>query len=269
MKLIELEINNLRGIPNLHLKPNGKNFVILGPNGSGKSAIVDSIDFLLTGQISRLMGKGTKYIKLKDHGPHINSGPEDVLVRGLIEIPGFKEPIEIKRSMDKPKTLIYDKRIKSKISPLLDMASRGQHVLTRRDILNYVIADASTRSKQIQNLLKITEVEKIRQNLAKVRSKLKNSFKLAERPKTNAEANINVTIGELSFDTQKLLEIINDNRRILGKEPLFEIKSSLLRKDIKAIDSSAVPVNIDILESDIQNIREIFSNENNKIIFCN
>ena len=54
MKLIELEIQNIRGIKQLKLKQNGNNFLIYGPNGSGKSAVVDAIDFLLTGQISRL-----------------------------------------------------------------------------------------------------------------------------------------------------------------------------------------------------------------------
>ena len=55
MKLMELEIVNFRGIKNLQIKPQGKNFLIWGPNGSGKSAVVDSIDFLLTGDISRMI----------------------------------------------------------------------------------------------------------------------------------------------------------------------------------------------------------------------
>ena len=52
MNIIELEITNIRGIPHLSLEPNSKNIVIWGQNGSGKSAIVDAIDFLLTGKIS-------------------------------------------------------------------------------------------------------------------------------------------------------------------------------------------------------------------------
>lgn len=266
MKLIELEIDNLRGIPHLILKPNGNNFLVFGPNGSGKSAIVDAVDFLLTGQISRMTGAGTKDIKLKEHGPHIDSDPEDVHVRGVFEIQGFEGPVEIKRSMDKPRTLICDSEVKSSIKPILEMANRGQHVLTRREILTYVTAEASTRSKQIQKLLKITEVEKIRQNLVKVKNNLKHDLESAIHSKSNVEAKLMATIQETSFDEEKLLEIINYNRRILGKEPIFGIKSSLLRKDIKAVISSAIPLNIDILESDIQNIREIFSNENNKKI---
>ena len=52
MKLIELEIKNVRGIKYITLRPNGSNFVVWGSNGSGKSAVVDAIDFLLTGRIT-------------------------------------------------------------------------------------------------------------------------------------------------------------------------------------------------------------------------
>ncbi len=77
MRVLELEIHNVRGIPYLSLKPSGKNFVVWGPNGSGKSAVVDALDFLLTGEISRLTGKGTGGITLRRHGPHIDHKPEE------------------------------------------------------------------------------------------------------------------------------------------------------------------------------------------------
>ena len=81
MKLLELEINNVRGIRQGLLRPSGKNIVIWGPNGSGKSGVVDALDFLLTGRISRLMGKGTGNISLATHGPHVDCKPADATVR--------------------------------------------------------------------------------------------------------------------------------------------------------------------------------------------
>lgn len=77
MRLIELEINNIRGIKNLKIQPNGNNFVVWGANGSGKSAVIDSLDFLLTGKVSRLIGAGTKGIMLTKHGPHIDHSPQE------------------------------------------------------------------------------------------------------------------------------------------------------------------------------------------------
>ncbi|MDI6723120.1 MAG: AAA family ATPase [Methanobacterium sp.] len=262
MRLLELEINNLRGIPYIKLTPNGQNFLVFGSNGSGKSTIVDALDFLLTGQISRMTGRGTKDIRLKDHGPHIDFTPADVSVKGLFEIDGLSYPVEIKRSLDKPRTIFCDPEVISKIKPILEMADRGQHVLTRREILNYVASDAHARSDQIQKLLKINEVEKIRKYLLRVKTQLKNKLESAEGSKKTAEANINATIGITSFNEEKVLEMINENRNILGGEPIFEINSFLLKKDIKAVISSSYSVNVDILESDVQNICQILSKEN-------
>lgn len=146
MKVLELEIHNVRGIPHLVLKPDGKNFVIHGPNGSGKSAVVDAIDFLLTGRISRLTGKGTGGITLNRHGSHIDHNPEDAIVRAIVELPGLPEPVKIRRCIAHPSTLECDEGIRQHIEPIIDLAGRGQHLLTRRDILKYVTAEAGTRA---------------------------------------------------------------------------------------------------------------------------
>ena len=102
MKILELDICNVRGIPYMTLKPEGKNLVVWGLNGSGKSAVVDAIDFLLTGHISRLIGEGTGELSLPRHGPHIDHMPEDAVVRALICLEAISEPIEIKRCMSAP-----------------------------------------------------------------------------------------------------------------------------------------------------------------------
>ena len=46
--------------------------MISGPNGSGKSGVVDAIQFGLTGEISRLSGKGTAGLSVQKHGPHVD-----------------------------------------------------------------------------------------------------------------------------------------------------------------------------------------------------
>lgn len=55
MKIIKLTIRGIRGIKDeITLEPNGENMVISGINGTGKSSVVDAIEFLFTGGISRL-----------------------------------------------------------------------------------------------------------------------------------------------------------------------------------------------------------------------
>ena len=128
MKLLELEIHNFRGIRDLSIEPQGKNFLIYGPNGSGKSAVVDALDFLLTGQISRMKGRGTKDITLKKHGPHVDYSAKDAWIKANVKIHGLDEPVEIKRSLYHPNSLICEESIRELINPVIELASRGQHV---------------------------------------------------------------------------------------------------------------------------------------------
>jgi len=263
MKLLELEIHNFRGIRSLSIKPDGKNFLIYGPNGSGKSAVVDALDFLLTGQISRMTGKGTKGITLKKHGHHIDYSPEDADIMAKVQIHGVEEPVEIKRNLASPNELICDNSIREILKPVLELASRGQHVLTRREILNYVNADSSTRGKQIQTLLKITDVEKTRSKLLNVKNILKNNYESNRSSLNTISAAINSNIGINNFDTEKILDFVNLNRKIFGEEPLSELMSDSLKDEIEPhVLLSDKGVNTQLLKNDLDKLYNLRSEEN-------
>jgi len=264
MRVLELEIHNVRGIPNLLLKPDGRNFVVWGPNGSGKSAVVDAIDFLLTGRISRLTGKGTGGITLNKHGPHIDHKPEEATVRAIVQLPGLKDPVEIKRCMAQPNNLECDKTMTPHLEAVMAIARRGQHVLTRRDILKYITAEASTRAQEIQELLNITEIEDIRKALVKVQSNLKKDHKAAKRTVDTARGAVNATIQEKTFREDIVLHVANQNRAVLGGRSI----SSLLSKDLKigltppTVVSGEKAINVKLLERDIQNLRNVMLEQN-------
>ncbi len=267
MKLLELKILNFRGIRNLSIEPQGKNFLIYGPNGSGKSAVVDALDFLLTGQISRMTGKGTKDIKLKEHGPHIDYSPKDSCISAKVQIHGIDEPVEIKRNLESPNKLICDESIEEIIKPVLELARRGQHVLTRREILNYVTADSSTRGKQIQTLLKVTDVEKTRSKLLKVKNTLKSSYESSVSSLNTITAAINSNIGIQDFNEKKILDFINSNRKILDGAPVNEIKSDSLKVGVELRSlSSDKTVNTQLLKNDINKLQNINSEDNKSYI---
>ena len=96
MKILSLKVSNIRGINKINLEPNGKNIVVYGPNGTGKSAIVDSIDFLLTGKISRLTGEGAKHLTLPAHGCHIDCRDhlENTVVIAKVDVNGQEVVLE-------------------------------------------------------------------------------------------------------------------------------------------------------------------------------
>ncbi|MFC1787067.1 AAA family ATPase [Halobacteriota archaeon] len=260
MKLIELEIENVRGITHLSLKPNGNNFVVWGPNGSGKSAVVDAIDFLLTGRISRLMGEGTRGIHLNEHGPHIDHEPKDAIVRAVIELPGISEPFEIKRCMERPTVLECDESIMPSFEPVMTLARRGQHVLTRREILKYITSDGSTRAREIQNLLNVTEIDDVRKAFVNVKSSLKVKRQALEHVVETAKGLINATIQEESFQEDMVLQLINQSRTVLGGQEIFTIYSKELKTGgltPPSTISKEKAVNLTLFERDIQNLLNV------------
>ncbi len=94
--MIQIEsvtIRELRGIREFEIELGRKNFVVSGPHGSGKSGVVDAVQFALTGEISRLTGKGTRGLSVNRHGPHVNrrDDPGSTEVSLSLYVPGPRQ----------------------------------------------------------------------------------------------------------------------------------------------------------------------------------
>ncbi|MFC1893501.1 AAA family ATPase [Chloroflexota bacterium] len=195
MRLLDLMVQNVRGLPNLHLQPDKKNTVIWGKNGAGKSGVVDAIDFVLTGRISRLEGEGTRGITLARHGPHIDHDPESAIVTAKVEIPGFSEPVTLSRCMARPDEVSCCEEAKTRLSEIGAVVRKGGIILTRRDILRYIAAEAGTRADEIQKLLNLEDIEAVRESLYRARTELRRGEQNAKRAVDTAKAEVNVTLG--------------------------------------------------------------------------
>lgn len=254
MKLLEIEIDNVRGIRHILLKPAAGNIVIWGPNGAGKSAVVDAIDFLLTGKISRLQGKGTGGISLNRHGPHIDFKPENAVVRAIIRVSGYQADIEIKRSLDNPGKLEMEAGLVPILAPVLELARRGQHVLTRREILKYITAEGGTRAQEIQELLNLGEIEEVRKSLVKVANECEREQKAALRNVDIAKGAVIATIGHKTYDENGIVEAINQYRRILDAEPISRIISAEIKNNAKLPTETrkAGIINVTLFENDME-----------------
>lgn len=259
MRITELEICNIRGVKQLKLSPNGKNMVIWGPNGSGKSAVVDAVDFLLTGRISRLIGEGTAGISLKAHGPHIDHLPKDALVKAKILIPGHQGPIPLERSMSSPTALICSAEHKELIGPMLQLASLGQHVLSRREILRYVAAEAGKRAGEVQALLNLSDLEEIRKSFGRVSNNAKSELTAAETAIKSARSTIQFTLSLTTFDFEATLKSVNGLRAILAGQPLTKLYSENLKAGIVAPATESKSTNINP-QALAKNMAEITNN---------
>lgn len=264
MKLLELDVCNFRGIRQLHLTPHGKNLLIVGPNGSGKSSVVDAIDFLLTGRITRLTGKGTGHIYLNRHGPHIDCTPEDAQVSATIRIPGYGKDVSISRCIAQPNSLVCDPpHVKGKVEELGKLALNGHHVLTRREILHYITAEDGTRAEEIQALLDLKDIEDIRKALTKVQNDSEKARNNANRALGIAKGQIIATTQQQDFREDQVLVFINQHRRLLKGEPLESLSIEGLKEGISppTVIVNTKQTQVSLLGSDIQNLRGVFDSE--------
>jgi energy-coupling factor transporter ATP-binding protein EcfA2 len=259
MKILELEIENIRGIRHIRLTPNGENMVIWGPNGAGKSAVVDAIDFLFTGQISSLIGAGTAGITLKNHGPHIDQRPMEAFVRAKIKVNGVDEPINLERKMSSPKRLLYPTEYEVRVNPVFEVAARGQNVLSRRQILNYVAAEPSKRATEVQALLNLDEIEDIRKALGKTQRTADSEYKNARIRVEASQQDVQTTLNLTSFSIGGVLDKINKLRKVLGGGPLTELTILPCKAGITAPSARPPPsgINPEMVKSDVNALMEL------------
>lgn len=234
MKILSLNIQNIRGIKEADIAPGGKNFVIWGPNGSGKSAVVDAIDFLLTGQIARLIGEGTANITLAKHGPHIDhtKDPSKSFVKAVLQVPGVSGNVILRRCMVNHENLEVQGADISQLNEILELAGRRQHSLSRREILRYVAAQAGKRSAEVQALLNLEELETIRKAIGRVLTQAKTDKKNSTQAVTEAENGIKGTLSLVAFAQDAMIDKVNELRDVIGGSPLTEVDSNNLKDNI-------------------------------------
>lgn len=226
IKLIEIHIEEFRGIKKLTLRPQSKNFVICGPNGSGKSGVVDAIDFAITGNVSRLAGTGTKSLSLKKHGPHVDAREnlDTSLVRLVLEFPTLNKKATIERKLSSPKQCLVipdDQDIKNVLKVLEE---HSEITLSRREIIKYILSEGSTRSKNVQALLKLDDLDTLRKTLKTTANTLSQKENSAMIALTTTENELKRHFEIDDLNTKVILDIINIRRKLLNLSDFLELK---------------------------------------------
>jgi len=234
MKILSLKVSNIRGIKYINLEPEGQNVVVFGPNGTGKSAIVDAIDFLLTGKISRLTGEGAKHLALTAHGCHIDcrENLENTAVVAKIEVDG--EEVFLERSIKKPSSLkVKPKKHKTLIESYLKIATLGQHVLSRKQLLMYITAEAGQRAKKIMSLLNLTAIENLRGIFVSVKNKAKDELQRTESDFNIIKSEITNLLSLVNFSEKAALDKVNALREILNGSKIVELSPEKIKENLK------------------------------------
>jgi hypothetical protein len=234
IRIEKIHIHEFRGIRDLTLQLDGKNFAACGPNGTGKSGIVDGIEFALTGNISRLSGSGTGGLTVKQHGPHVDSRdkPEQAFVELEVSIPSLKEKrATIKRTVKNASAPSIAPGDQDVMDVFEAVAQHPEFVLSRREIIKYVLSEPGQRSKEVQALLRLDEIEKLRAVLNKISNACSREVAPLERQQREAASRLQAAFNISQLTSAKILESANASRAVLGLAPIPELDTQTSLKD--------------------------------------
>ncbi len=260
IKLESAHIEEVRGIRKLDLDFRKETFAISGPNGSGKSGVIDAIEFGLTGQIGRLTGRGTKGLSVSEHGPHVDKTkfPDAAFVELGVFLPEIGKSATITRKVSSPKKPKIEPADDDVIAVLAEVADHPEIMLSRREILRFILVEPTKRSEEIQTLLKLEEIGQTRGALNTAQNKLETAQRTAAEQMQSLRHALQLHLQIATLHSQDLLEAVNKRRKILGlseiadltadtkldtglsaaaKMPDFNKQSAL--RDLKALSDSA------------------------------
>ncbi|WP_423925891.1 ATP-binding protein [Candidatus Palauibacter sp.] len=212
--MIQIEsvtIRELRGIRELAVQPRRNNFVVSGPNGSGKSGVVDAVQFALTGEMSRLAGKGTGGLTVNRHGPHVDhrDDPASAEVSIRFYVPDLEKSAILTRNVKNAKKFKLEPDEPEIRAIIEKVAGHPELSLSRREIIKYIIVEAGQRSKEIQALLKLEAIGQTRGVLKTTSNKLAIVVRQAQNAVTNADEALCRHLDATALTQESVLAAIN------------------------------------------------------------
>ncbi len=244
IRIDKINIKEFRGIRELTFELKGQNFAACGPNGTGKSGIVDAIEFALTGNISRLAGAGTGGLSVKAHGPHVDSRtkPEAASVTLDVIIPSLgNKKAQIHRTVKSAGAPEIKPADKDVIAAFENVNLHPEFALSRRELIRYVLSEPGQRSKEVQSLLRLDDIEKLRGVLQKIANACTKDLSGLERAEKDATTNLLAALGTAQLTKKSILQAVNPRRELLGLAPLTDLEADTSVKDGLTTASVAAP----------------------------
>lgn len=242
IKLESVHIEEVRGIRKLDVEFGEATFAVSGPNGSGKSGVIDAIEFGLTGQIGRLMGRGTKGLTIGEHGPHVDKVkfPDAAFVQLKIFIPSLGKSATITRNLSQPRKPKIEPATAEVLKVLAEIEDHPEITLSRREILRFILVEPAKRSEEIQTILKLEQIGQTRSVLNTAQNKLQAQLKTADALVTTRRETLlrHLQIGALKADD--VLAAVNTRRKTLGLGAIAKLESDT-KLDAELADAGKAP----------------------------
>ena len=253
-----IKIIELRGIRELQLTPQRKSFVISGPNGSGKSGVVDAIQFGLTGEISRLSGKGTAGLSVQKHGPHVDrrDDPAAAEVSLTLHFPERGKTAVLTRNIKTAKTFRLEPEDAGVRALVEEVARHPEVTLSRREIIKYILVEAGERSKEIQALLKLEAIGNIRSVLATAKNIVARDSSAAQKDTVNTADALRRHLDVKKLLADDVLAAVNQRRQVLGLPAIAEFTADTVLNVGAAEGGSQPAFNKETAMKDLEAVKE-------------
>lgn len=228
IKIEKIHIQKFRGIIDLEVAFKGQNFTICGPNGTGKSGIVDAIEFVLSGDISRLSGTGRGGVSVKTHAPHVDyrDNPEVAMVSLQGTVVSTGETFEISRNVANANTPTISPMSPTIMETIEQLSVRKNISLSRRELIQYVISTPTNRASQVNALLQLEQLSNLRKTFQKIANAEETLRKtLAGQRKTAADNLINA-LNIPNFSADAVLKAANERRKVLGLPEIEKLEAN-------------------------------------------
>jgi len=246
IRIDSIKIDDFRGIRHLKLDLKGKNFAICGANGTGKSGVVDALEFALTGNVSRLSGEGKGNITVKQHGPHVDrrDDPAKARVTVTATISAPIRVVTISRSPNSPAAADVVPGDPAILKVLRNVETHPEIVLSRRELIRYVLATPGKRAEEVQALLHLDQVERVRVGLQKLANTCEKQLNPLNATVKTAEDSLLRVLGVTEMTKTSILGASNAHRQVLGLPALVDLTEATSLKDGLATPQPTQPQRI-------------------------
>ena len=261
IKVERIEVQEFRGIRELPLDLKSKSFAIAGPNGSGKSGVVDAIEFALTGNISRLSGKGSGDLSLTKHGPHVDTADTEkarVTLDCVSTVSGKK--FKLSRTIKFPNSPTITPIDAEITAAILQLKGRPDFVLSRRHLIKYVLTTPAERADQVEALLRLDEIDDVRTALNKIAKQLDTKKKNVDGDVKATQMALITQLKVTDLSSAQIVAAANTHRQVISLPQLSEFtKDTSITADMVGQPAAKQKVQRAQALEDIQSTVEILT----------
>ena len=110
---------------------------------------------------------------------------------------------------------------------IADVAEHPELTLARREIIKFIVTEATQRSRDVQTLLKLDDIDQVRATLKTTENKLNAEYSAAKAQADSAEESLKRHLDIPALKSEDLLAAVNKRRTLLALQPIAELKKDM------------------------------------------